>query len=158
MNKTPSLYQVSKIAGLFLVFFILFSHKAKSQNVTYFPFNSMFSVSTNPNNVFWMDLRFQTNSYFSTLASEISPQVNVKSTDRADFYVGGGVRVNYGNLFNSYNPLEGYFLNGGVRARPFDKFKAIHVVFEISPYAVRQMDAGLFRANLGIGYNFNQWK
>lgn len=131
---------------------------ASAQSVVYYPFNSVLGVSSNPNNLVWVDFRVFTNSYFTSVTGEISPQFTVKSTPRADYYTGLGVKLNFYNMFNNYNPVEGYFMNAGVKVRPFDKFKKLHIAFEISPYAVRQMDAGLFRTMLGVGYNFNQWK
>lgn len=140
------------------VLFLSNSSRVSAQSFVYYPFNSVLGVSTNPNNLFWMDFRFFTNSYFTSVTTDISPQFNVASTQRADYYVGGGVKFNVYNVFNGYNPVEGYFLNSGVKVRPFDKFKRLHIAFEISPYADRKMEAGLFRTMLGIGYNFNQWK
>jgi hypothetical protein len=132
--------------------------KTSAQSITYFPFNSVLGISTNPNNKVWGDLRLFTNSYFTSVTADISPQFNIVSTPRANYYLGAGVKFNTYNVFNNYNPVEGYFMNAGVRARPFDKYKKVQVIFEISPYAVREMDAGLFRTMLGIGYNFSQKK
>lgn len=129
-----------------------------AQSVVYYPFNSVLGVSSNPNNLFWADFRIFTNSYFTSVTGEISPQFTVYSTPKADYYTGVGLKLNFYNMFNNYNPVEGYFMNAGVKIRPFEKFKKVHIAFEISPYAVRQMDMGLFRTMLGIGYNFNQWK
>ncbi len=144
---------------ILLSFFVagIFS-KTSAQSIVYYPFNSVLGVSTNPNNKVWADFRLFTNSYFTSVTVDVSPQFNVATTPRASYYVGAGVKFNIYNAFNNYNPLEGYFMNVGVKARPFDKYKKVHVVFEISPYAVREMDAGLFRTMLGIGYNFNQKK
>ncbi len=149
----PKLFRTCILSGLLLVPAAL-----SAQSVVYYPFNSVLGVSTNPNNLFWADFRIFTNSYFTSVTGEISPQFTVYSTPRAEYYTGAGVKVNFYNMFNNYNPVEGYFMNAGVKVRPFDKFKKLHIAFEISPYAVRQMDAGLFRTMLGIGYNFNQWK
>lgn len=144
---------------ILLSFFVVgILSKVSAQSIVYYPFNSVLGVSTNPNNKVWADFRLFTNSYFTSVTLDISPEFNVVSTPRANYYVGAGVKFNTYNVFNNYNPVEGYFMNVGMRARPFDKYKKVHVVFEISPYAVREMDAGLFRTMLGIGYNFNQRK
>ncbi|MFS0489604.1 hypothetical protein [Leadbetterella byssophila] len=108
--------------------------------------------------MFWVDFRLFTNSYFTSVTGEISPQFTVYSTPKADYYTGVGVKVNFYNMFNNYNPIEGYFMNAGVKVRPFEKYKKLHIAFEISPYAAKEMDAGLFRTMIGIGYNFGQWK
>lgn len=157
MSRFMHLSSLKNKTVLFLAL-LLAGISASAQSVVYYPFNSVVGVSTNPNNLFWMDFRVFTNSYFTSVTTEISPQFNIASTERADYYVGGGVKLNVYNAFHNYNPVEGYFLNAGVKVRPFDKFKRLHIAFEISPYAVREMDAGLFRTMLGIGYNFNQWK
>lgn len=158
MNQFP-LRTLNKFFGtLILGLSLIFSGRASAQSVVYYPFNSVLGISSNPNNLFWADFRIFTNSYFTSVTGEISPQFTVYSSPRADYYTGAGLKVNFYNIFHNYNPVEGYFLNAGVKVRPFDKFKKLHIAFEISPYAVRQMDAGLFRTMLGIGYNFNQWK
>lgn len=149
----PLAYRKSKFLFAFL---FLISSAASAQNVTYYPFNSVLGISTNINKPVWTDLRFFTNSYFTSLTTEISPEFRVASTMRADFYAGGGVKLNTYDLFEGNNGLEGYFLNIGVKARPFDKYKKLNLTFEISPYAEREMDAGLFRTMLGIGYNFGK--
>ena len=141
---------------LLIAALIVFSFSAKSQSVVYYPFNSVLGVSTNPDKKVWADVRFFTNSYFTSLTVEVAPEFTVARTQRADYYVGAGVKLNTYNMFQNYNPIEGYFFNTGVKVRPIDKFKKMHIAFEISPYATRQMDAGLFRTMLGIGYNFGQ--
>jgi hypothetical protein len=39
---------------------------------------------------------------------------------------------------------------------PFEKYKKVQIAFEISPYAGRKLDIGVFRTNFGIGYNFSR--
>jgi len=158
MSQSPRRIFNRPFRALVLGFALLLSGSASAQSIVYYPFNSVLGISSNPNNLFWADLRIFTNSYFTSVTGEISPQFTVYSTERSDYYAGAGVKLNFYNMFNNYNPVEGYFINAGVKVRPFDKFKRLHIAFEISPYAVRQMDAGLFRTMLGIGYNFNQWK
>lgn len=130
----------------------------KAQGITYYPFNSVLGLNTNQDKKAWLDLKLYTNSYFTSVTTDLSPNFNIHSTLRADYYIGGGVKFNTYNAFNGYNPVEGYFLNAGVRSRPFDKYKRVQVIFEISPYAVKEMDAGLFRTLFGLGYNFNKTK
>lgn len=158
MNRFPLQTFNKLISTLILAVIFALPGKMFAQSVVYYPFNSVLGVSSNPNNLFWADFRIFTNSYFTSVTGEISPQFTVYSTSRADYYTGVGLKLNFYNMFNNYNPVEGYFMNAGVKIRPFDKFKKLHIAFEISPYAVRQMDAGLFRTMLGVGYNFNQWK
>ncbi len=81
---------------------------------------------------------------------------NLNKSERAKFYLGAGVKANFLNYLNSdaskQSPLEGYSLNAGVRASPIEKLPQFQVVFELSPYANKNFDLGVFRANLGLGY------
>ncbi len=141
-----------------LLTLVLFAmvHLVKAQAIGYYPFNSMLSIASNPNKVFWMDFRFQMNSYFSSLSTEISPMINFRQKERANFYVGGGLKANFLNTLNpdenKRNILEGYFLNVGMRASPIEKLPKFQLIFELSPYSNTNFDLGVFRANLGIAY------
>ncbi|MCA0364479.1 MAG: hypothetical protein LCH67_10590 [Bacteroidetes bacterium] len=140
---------------ILVVFCILFLQKGFAQSIVYYPFNSLLGVSSNPQNKVWVDVKMQTNSYFSSLSTEISPEITFKKTNRALYYVGGGLKLNYLNAIDNNNILEGFMLNTGVRIMPVDKFKRFQVAFEVSPYVTRKMDIGLMRTFLGIGYNFS---
>lgn len=140
-----------------VVFFIIatfYTIAANSQSFTYYPFNSFVSLASNPNRTLWLDAKFQTNSYFSSLSTEISPTINLNNNPLARYYIGAGTKFNFLNLVQNNDAFEGYFLNIGVRSAPF-KYKGIQIAFELSPYANKKFDLGLFRANLGIGYNFS---
>ena len=147
---------------LFICFFAIATGNCYSQAFTYYPFNSVFSIASNPNQPVWADFRFQMNSYFSSLSTEIAPMVNVIKRDKAKYYVGAGVKANFLNYLNDdaqkRNPLEGYFMNLGVRVSPFSKLPQFQGVFELSPYANKNFDLGVFRANLGVGYVFMKKK
>lgn len=142
--------------SLLVVVFVFCAELSQAQAFTYYPFNSIFSVATNPNKQVWADFRFQMNSYFSSLSTEVSPMFNLNKNERAKFYVGAGLKVNFLNYLNTdatkQSPLEGYFLNAGVRASPIIKLPRFQVVFELSPYSNKNFDLGVFRANLGLGY------
>ena len=146
----------------FFIGFIIFASSLqsplKAQSIVYYPFNSVLGISSNPNNAAWVDFRFFTNSFFTSVTTDASLEFNIADTQRAYYYLGGGAKFNIYNITQGYNAVEGYFMNGGVRVRPFDKFKRVQIAFEISPFVTRQLDAGLFRTMLGIGYNFNQRK
>ncbi len=129
---------------------------AKSQSIVYYPFNSILGLSTNPSKVLWLDVKFQTNSYFSSLSTDISPEINLKKTPKSITYIGAGVKMNYLNAIENNNILEGYFMNFGVRLMPFEKYKKVQLAFEVSPYSGRKFDIGVFRTNFGIGYNFSR--
>jgi hypothetical protein len=148
MPKRISLYIASLMFGM--------SITSYAQSVVYYPFNSILGLSTNPSNAVWLDVKFQTNSYFSSLSTDISPEINLKKTPKSITYLGGGVKMNYLNAIENNNILEGYFMNLGVRLMPFEKYKKVQIAFEISPYAGRKFDIGVFRTNFGIGYNFSR--
>lgn len=142
---------------LFLLLITIFLSKISySQTFTYYPFNDIFSIASNVQKPVWVDFRMQTNSYFSALSTEISPMFNLNKNERAKFYMGVGSRFNFLNLLNdatkNRQPLEGYFICGGVRASPVAKIPRLQVVFELSPYVSKKFDLGQFRANLGLGY------
>lgn len=142
--------------SLFIFLLVMFTESTYGQAFTYYPFNSIFSIATNPNRAIWIDFRFQTNTYFSSLSTEISPMFNINKAERAKFYIGAGVKANFLNYLNTdpskQSALEGYALNVGVRASPIEKLPKFQVVFELSPYANKDFDLGLFRANLGLAY------
>lgn len=141
-----------------LVFAVILSLSLNSQaqSVAYYPFRSILSVSTNPELRVWGDLRFQTNSFFSSLSTEIAPAINLNENDKGRFYLGGGARLNYLATFQDGDILEGYFFNVGVRSAPFDKYPQIQIAFELSPYVASDFESGLFRTRLGIAYNFSR--
>jgi hypothetical protein len=146
INKLPCV--------LFLL--IIFISNANAQSVAYYPFNSILSVSTNPELKVWADFRFQTNSYFSSLSTEIAPAINLNKNPKGRYYLGGGVRINYlAALQGDTKMLEGYFFNLGVRSAPFEKIPQIQIAFEVSPYVARNFESGLFRTRLGLAYNFS---
>ncbi|MCP9754369.1 hypothetical protein EGI26_04210 [Lacihabitans sp. CCS-44] len=148
MPKKLKIYLLGLICGL--------SFPSIAQSVVYYPFNSILGLSTNPSKAIWLDVKFQTNSYFSSLSTDISPEINLKKTPKSITYMGAGVKMNYLNAIENNNILEGYFMNFGVRLMPFEKYKKIQLAFEVSPYAGRKFDIGVFRTHFGIGYNFSR--
>lgn len=144
-----------------LVFILLLATGkiAQAQSITYYPFNSLLSVATNPEKAAWLDLRIQTNSFTNSLSTEIAPAFNLNSNPKARVYVGGGAKFNFlAASFDGRDALEGLFLNFGVRSAIFEKYPGLQLAFELSPYANSDFDLGTFRANLGIGYNFSKKK
>jgi hypothetical protein len=148
MLKKLKIHLLGLICGL--------SFPSIAQSVVYYPFNSILGLSTNPSKSLWLDVKFQTNSYFSSLSTDISPEINLKKTTKSITYIGAGVKMNYLNAIENNNILEGYFMNFGVRLMPFEKYKKVQLAFEVSPYAGRKFDIGVFRTHFGIGYNFSR--
>jgi hypothetical protein len=140
-----------------IIFLLLvFSANVSAQSIVYYPFNSVLGLSTNPNKSVWIDAKFQTNTYFSSLATDISPEINLNKNPKAKVYAGAGFRFNFLNVANGDPVFEGFFINTGLRAAPFEKYKRIQLAFELSPFIHRTVDFGLFRTQLGIGYNFSK--
>lgn len=146
-----------KIRLSFLVVFLsLLSVVSKAQSVAYYPFSSILSVSTNPEKGFWLDGRFQMNSFFSSLATEVAPAVNLNSNPKGRFYFGGGIRANALAASAGNDLLEGYFVNFGMRSAPFEKYPQVQIAFELSPFVANDFESGLFRSRLGLAYNFSR--
>ena len=142
---------------LFIVFCLAGSFSARSQAITYFPFTSFLSFSTNPEKAVWLDTRFQLNSPSNSLSTEISPMISFARRSYSSMYFGGGVKFNYINTLAELDVLEGYYINLGFRATPFEKkVKNVQLVFELSPFVGKNLNYGNFRANLGLGYIFRR--
>jgi len=142
--------------GLLLITFFIFSISCFSQSIVYYPFNSLLGFSSNTQKRVWIDAKLQTNSYFSSLSTDIAPQININKNSKARIFVGSGIKLNYLNVIENKNILDGFFANAGVRASPFEKNKRIQIAFEISPFVNKNLDIGIFRSHLGIGYSFNK--
>ncbi|KPM48599.1 hypothetical protein [Jiulongibacter sediminis] len=146
-----------KIRLLFFVAALSFLlSESKAQSVAYYPFSSILSVSTNPDKGFWLDGRFQMNSFFSSLATEIAPAINLNKNTKGRFYFGGGIRANALAASAGNNFMEGYFINLGMRSAPFEKYPQVQIAFELSPFVASDFESGLFRSRLGLAYNFSR--
>ncbi len=156
LYSTNSSQMINNLKAYLIILIVGLGKTTVAQSVVYYPFNSVLGISTNPSKAIWLDVKLQTNSYFSSLSTDISPEVNLKKTPKSITYLGAGVKMNYLNAIENNNILEGYFMNFGVRLMPFEKYKKIQIAFEISPYAGRKFDIGVFRTHFGIGYNFSR--
>jgi hypothetical protein len=140
-----------------LFFLLLFPAFAFGQaSVAYYPFNGLFTVSSNPNKVVWLDGRIQTNTIFQSLSTTLCPLVNVKQTPRANYYAGPGVRFNALNSLNDAKILEGYSLHVGVRVAPLAAQPNLRVAFELSPSAAANFKSGVFYSYLGVAWQFQK--
>lgn len=130
----------------------------RAQSVGYYPWNGLLAVSTNPTRAIWGDVRFQTNTLFGSLSTELLPMVNIKQTETAQFYVGGGVRFNFvGKLAGQTSQLvEGYLLNVGTRIKPFKENRNVQIAFELAPFVERTIKSGILKSNFGVVYCFGR--
>lgn len=138
----------------FTLLFVSVFSTAFSQGFAYYPFSSVFSFSSNPTRTVWVDSRFQTNSYFSSLSTELAVMANLNDNPKGRFYLGVSSRFNFLELVNDYRAevLEGYGLHGGIRSEPFAKLPRLQLAFEVSPYVQKDFQIGLMRSYLGIAY------
>lgn len=138
------------LASLFLASFTGFSQAS----VAYYPFNSLFSVSTNPNKAVWLDGRLQFNTQFGSLSTTLAPMVNISRREFVNYYTGLGIRFNALNQLNDSDILEGYSLHVGVRVAPIHSLPTLRVAFELSPFARANFKSGVFYAHFGVAYQF----
>lgn len=133
-----------------------FTQKSKAQAISYYPFENaqQLTIATNPTKVFWMDFRFQMNSFTSSLNTEAALMVNLAYTRNANFYVGGGTNMGIIGAFYNRTLINGYFGSFGVRAYPFEKASKVSINFETGPFVDVDGKSGKFRAWLGLGYHF----
>ena len=144
---------------LYFLLFVALPITAFSQaSVGYYPFNSfgLFTVSTNPNKLVWLDSRLQTNSLFEQLSTTFCPMINVSRTERVNYYVGPGLQINALNAVNGDKILEGYSLHVGVRAAPVASLPNLRVAFELSPSARSNFKSGVFYSYLGLVWHFRK--
>lgn len=136
------------------------THSAKAQaTVTYYPFNSVFSVSSNAQRAVFVDCRIQMNSVLSSLNTEFASMFRVSKQANSFYYIGAGVNTSIvGELTGEEDLLKGYFLSAGLRVSPFEKFRNVAIAFETSPYANKNFKSGVFRAWLGVSYQFKKKK
>jgi hypothetical protein len=148
---------MSLFCRFFIIISILYFHQnADAQSVSYYPFENaqQLSIAINPTKVFWMDFRFQMNSFTSSLNTETALMVNVAYSRNANFYVGGGTNMGIIGAFYDRKLINGYFGSFGVRAYPFEKASKVSINFETGPFVDADGKSGKFRAWLGVGYHF----
>jgi hypothetical protein len=129
---------------------ILFSQVA----ISYFPFQSILSISTNTEKLLFIDYKIETNNFFSNLNMEFSPKINLKRTEWINYYIGMGLSFNPSNLKADLTITNGYFIDFGIRAKPFVKIRNLQIVFEISPYINKEFKSGNLRTRIGLAWNF----
>jgi len=123
---------------------------------SYFPFQSILSVSSNTEKLVWADFKLETNTFITNMNMELSPKCHVKRTEAANYYLGAGVSFNPAYVASDLAIMSGYFADIGVRIKPLKGARNVQVVFELSPYINAQLGGGNLRTRLGIAYNFNK--
>ncbi|PKP29723.1 MAG: hypothetical protein CVT99_16130 [Bacteroidetes bacterium HGW-Bacteroidetes-16] len=145
---------MKKILVIFMLSFVFLTGKIYSQiALSYYPFQSVLSVSSNTDKLLWADLRIETNTFFSNINLEFNAMVNLKRTDWVNYYSGLGINVNPFYGLEDLPFTNGTVLCAGVRIKPVQKHKNLQVVFELSPYFNKYFDGGMVRTLLGISYN-----
>jgi hypothetical protein len=142
---------------LVLIFF-LFIHKIVLSQVTigYFPFQSFLSVSTNTDRTLFADFKMETNNFISNFNMEFSPKFNFRSSEKINCYTGLGISINPANTFADLPITNGYFVDVGVRIKPFESFNNVYLLLEISPYVNREINGGNLRTRMGLAWKFRR--
>lgn len=123
--------------------------------ISYFPFQSVLSISTNTNKRLWLDFKTETNTFASNLNMEISPKVNYKINNYSFYYLGMGSGFNPSRIGTESGWINGYFVDWGIRFKPLKKEQRFQLAFELSPYINKTFSGGNLRTKLGIAWNFN---
>lgn len=125
-------------------------------SVGYYPWSGLLTVSTSPDRTLWLDTRLQTNSLFASLSVDILPMLTLSRSERVQWYMGGGVRVN--PLYRLIDPnaslltLDGYSVNVGVRAAPFQQVPNLALAVELNPFVKNDLASGVLKSHFGLVY------
>jgi hypothetical protein len=122
--------------------------------VTYFPFQSVLGVASNPERRLWAALSVETNTFISNVNVELHGLVNLHRAETVNAYLGLGVNANPAAAVNELPLLNGYLLTVGTRIKPLAANRRVQVVFELAPYVNTSFDGGTLRTLLGLAYNF----
>lgn len=130
--------------------------------VGYYPWSSLLTVSTNAKKAIWLDTRLQTNSLFSSLSIDLLPMINLKRGEVAQWYIGGGLRLNplyrIADADADLITIDGYSVNVGVRIAPLPMNRRIMLALELNPYVKDKFDSGVLKSHFGIVYAFGKKK
>lgn len=127
-------------------------------SVTYYPLNSILSVSTNPDRAVWLDARLQTNTALGALSTTLCPMINVVRKPTINYYVGAGINLNPLTSLNDERFVRGYSAHVGVRFIPLSFLPKFRVAFELSPYTQSNFKYGNLYSYLGLIYQFQKKK
>ena len=124
--------------------------------VTYFPFQSVLGISSNPERRLWGGVTAQTNTFITNVSLELQGMANLKRGDWVNYYAGLGVNANPVPALNDLPLVNGYTFTAGARIKPLSQYRNVQVVFELTPYTNAHFDGGYLRTMLGIAYNFRR--
>lgn len=154
---------MKRVLFVLMLIALLGQGKLRAQaSVGYYPWSSLLTVSTNAKKVIWLDTRLQTNSLFSSLSIDLLPMINLKRGEIAQWYIGGGLRLN--PLYRIADPdadvitVDGYSVNIGVRIAPLPMNRRIMLALELNPYVKDKFDSGVLKSHFGIVYAFGKKK
>lgn len=134
---------------------LFFFKTGKSQvAISYYPFQSIVSVATDVDKLVFLDYKLETNTFFANLNMELSPKIQLARRENINYYTGLGWSFNPMNAYSNLPISNGYFVDFGLRAKPFTQLKNLQVVFELSPYVNKYFVGGNLRSRLGIAWNF----
>ncbi|WP_229212971.1 hypothetical protein [Dyadobacter soli] len=154
---------MKRVLFVLMLMLLLGQGKLRAQaSVGYYPWSSLLTVSTNAKNVIWLDTRLQTNSLFSSLSIDLLPMINLKRGEIAQWYIGGGVRLNplyrIADADADLITVDGYSVNVGVRIAPLPMNRRIMLALELNPYVKDKFDSGVLKSHFGIVYAFGKKK
>lgn len=139
-----------------IIFAISFTGLFSQVAITYFPFQSFLGISSNTEKLLWADYKIETNSFSSNMNMELSPKINFLRKEAVNYYLGPGISFNPAYGFTDLGIMNGYFLDFGVRVKPWEQHRNFQVVFEISPFVNHEFKSGSLRTRLGLAWNFKK--
>lgn len=148
-------HKLLKLITILLLFISMKEVSTSQVAISYEPFQNLIGISSNMENLFWVDFKFETNSFLSNLNIELSTKYNYIIKENINYYTGIGLVMNPTNGFNDLPLTNGYFVDFGVRIKPLKEDRNAQLFFEISPYINQEFSGGYLRSRLGISYNFN---
>jgi hypothetical protein len=127
-------------------------------SVAYYPFNSILSISSNPNRAAWLDARVQTGTPLGSFNTTVVPMVNFIRKPTVSYYAGLGVNLNPLTGINGERFVKGYSAHVGVRFMPVAFLPRFRVALEVSPYTQSNFKFGNLYSYLGLVYQFEKKK
>lgn len=154
---------MKRVLFVLILMLLLGQEKLRAQaSVGYYPWSNLLTVSTNAKKAIWLDTRLQTNSLFSSLSIDLLPMINLKRGEVAQWYIGGGLRLNplyrIADADADLITIDGYSVNIGVRISPLPMNRRIMLALELNPYVKDKFDSGVLKSHFGIVYAFGKKK